>query len=96
MASKPGADDVAAFREAVRDKVLHSILFFAVLLLLLSLAMEDIAIGDTEKVVRGVALGGISMMGGIIAIFLLAIVIDILIMLIGRLITPWARAKVAA
>ncbi|MCB0935535.1 MAG: ABC transporter permease, partial [Mycobacterium sp.] len=33
---------------------------------------------------------------GIIAIFLLAIVIDILIMLIGRLITPWARAKVAA
>ena len=33
---------------------------------------------------------------GIIAIFLLAIVIDILIMLLGRLITPWARAKVAA
>ncbi len=33
---------------------------------------------------------------GIIAIFLLAIVIDVLIMLAGRLITPWARAKVAS
>lgn len=33
---------------------------------------------------------------GIIAIFLLAIVIDVLIMVAGRLITPWARAKVAS
>jgi ABC-type transport system involved in multi-copper enzyme maturation permease subunit len=58
------------FREAVRDKVLHSLLFFAGLLLLLSLAMQDIAIGDTDKVVRGVAMGGISLLGAIIAIFL--------------------------
>ncbi len=58
------------FREAVRDKVLHSILFFAALLLLLSLAMQEITIGDQAKVVRGVALGGISLMGGIIAVFL--------------------------
>ncbi|MDP2316673.1 MAG: ABC transporter permease [Pseudomonadota bacterium] len=58
------------FREAVRDKVLHSILFFAVLLLLVSLAMQEITIGDQAKVVRGVALGGISLMGGLIAIFL--------------------------
>ncbi len=58
------------FREAVRDKVLHSILFFAVLLLLVSLGMREITIGDQAKVVRGVALGGISLMGGIIAIFL--------------------------
>ena len=33
---------------------------------------------------------------GIIAIFLLAIVIDVLIMLAGRAITPWARAKAAS
>lgn len=57
-------------REAIRDKALHSILFFAALLLLVSLAMKEISIGDTEKVVRGVAMGGISMTGGIIAIFL--------------------------
>lgn len=58
------------FREAVRDKVLHSILFFAVILLFISLAMREITIGDSDKVVRGVALGGISLTGGIIAIFL--------------------------
>lgn len=58
------------FREAVRDKVLHSILFFAALLLFVSLGMREITIGDSAKVVRGVALGGISLMGGIIAIFL--------------------------
>ena len=33
---------------------------------------------------------------GIIAIFLLAIVVDVLIMLAGRAITPWARAKASS
>ncbi len=33
---------------------------------------------------------------GIIAIFLLAIVVDVLILLAGRLITPWARVKVSS
>ena len=33
---------------------------------------------------------------GIIAIFLLAIVVDVLIMLAGRAIAPWARAKAAS
>lgn len=58
------------FREAVRDKILYSILFFAALLLLISLATRELTIGDTEKVVRGVALGGISLIGALIAIFL--------------------------
>ncbi len=58
------------FREAVRDKVLYSILLFAALLLLASLGMREVALGDREKVVRGVGLGGISLVGAIIAIFL--------------------------
>ena len=58
------------FREAVRDKVLNSILFFAALLMMLSLALREISIGDTEKVVRGVALGAVSMLAAVIAIFL--------------------------
>lgn len=58
------------FREAVRDRVLHSILFFAVILLCLSLALREVAIGDTDKVVRGVALGGTSLLAAVIAIFL--------------------------
>ncbi len=60
----------STFREAVRDRVLNSILFFAVLLLGLSLALREISIGDTEKIVRGVALGGVSLLAGIIALFL--------------------------
>ena len=58
------------FREAVRDRALHSILFFAVILLCVSLALKEVSIGDTEKVVRGVALGGISLLGAVIAVFL--------------------------
>ena len=58
------------FREAIRDRVLHSILFFAAILLFVSLAMEEITIGDADKVVRGVALGGISVIASLIAIFL--------------------------
>lgn len=57
-------------KEAIRDQILHSILFFAVILQLLSLAMKEVTIGDSEKVVRGVALGGISVVAAIIAIFL--------------------------
>ncbi|OYN77360.1 ABC transporter permease [Mycolicibacterium sphagni] len=33
---------------------------------------------------------------GIIAIFLLAVVVDVLILLAGRLITPWARVKASS
>lgn len=58
------------FREAVRDKVLYSILFFAAILLLASLGMREVALGDRDKVVRGVGLGGISVIGAIIAVFL--------------------------
>jgi ABC-type transport system involved in multi-copper enzyme maturation permease subunit len=58
------------FREAVRDKVLHSLLFFAAILCLASLSMREVTIGDQAKVVKGVALGGISFLGAVIAIFL--------------------------
>ena len=60
----------STFREAVRDRALHSILFFAVILLFVSVALKELSIGDTEKVVRGVALGGISLIASIIAVFL--------------------------
>ena len=58
------------FREAVRDRVLYSIFFFGLGVVLLSLALEDIAIGDQAKVVRSVAQGAIDLFASIIAIFL--------------------------
>ena len=61
---------VNTFREAVRDRVLYSILFFAVGVLALSLAIDDITIGDQAKVVRSVAQGAVDLFGSIIAMFL--------------------------
>ena len=58
------------FREAVRDRVLYSILFFGVGVILLSLAMEEITIGDQAKVVRSVGQGAIDGFGTLIAMFL--------------------------
>ena len=58
------------FREAVRDRVFHSIFFFAIALLLFSLVLQDVTIGDQDKIVRSVAQGGIDLFAAIIAIFL--------------------------
>ncbi len=57
-------------REAIRDKVLYSILFFGVLVLGMSLVVEEITIGDQAKVVRSVAQGAIDLFGAVIAMFL--------------------------
>ena len=57
------------FREAVRDKVLYSILSFAVGVIALSLVMQEITVGD-EKVVRSVAQGAVAAFGSIISMFL--------------------------
>jgi ABC-type transport system involved in multi-copper enzyme maturation permease subunit len=61
---------VNTFREAVRDRVLYSILFFAIGVLALSLAIDDITIGDQAKVVRSVAQGAVDVFASIIAMFL--------------------------
>ena len=58
------------FREAIRDRILYSLLFFAALVLLGSLAMEHISLGDREKVVRSFAFGAIRFFGILIALFL--------------------------
>lgn len=58
------------FREAVRDRVLYSILFFGVAVVVLSLALRELTVGDQEKVVRSVAQAGIDLFGSIIAMFL--------------------------
>jgi ABC-type transport system involved in multi-copper enzyme maturation permease subunit len=61
---------VNTFREAIRDRILYSILFFAGLVLVISLTMQELTVGDQDKVVRSIALGAIRGFGSIIAIFL--------------------------
>ncbi len=58
------------YREAIRDRVLFSLLFFGAVVLVASLVVREITIGDQEKVVRGVAQGAISLFSSIIAMFL--------------------------
>ncbi|MBM75099.1 MAG: hypothetical protein CMK59_06845 [Proteobacteria bacterium] len=58
------------FREAVRDKVLHSIFFFATATIVFSLILREVTIGDQAKVVRSVAQGGMDLFASIIAMFL--------------------------
>ena len=61
---------VNTFREAVRDRVLYSILFFAAGVILVSLLLQEVTIGDQAKVVRSVGQGAIDLFGSIIAMFL--------------------------
>ena len=58
------------FREAVRDRVLHSIFFFAVVTVCASLLLKDVTLGDQDKVVRSIAEGGIDVFASLIAMFL--------------------------
>ena len=58
------------FREAVRDRILHSIIFFAFGMILLSLVLKDVTIGEQDKVVRSIAQSSIDIFASIMAMFL--------------------------
>jgi len=57
------------FREAVRNKILYSLLFFAVLLILSALAIGNLTLHEEIRTIRDVGLFGIDLFGVIIAIF---------------------------
>jgi ABC-type transport system involved in multi-copper enzyme maturation permease subunit len=57
------------FREAVRNKILYSLLFFAVLLILSALALGQLSLHQEIRMTRDVGLFGIDVFGVLIAIF---------------------------
>ena len=57
------------FREAARNKVLYSLLFFAVLLILSALALGELSLGEEVRMTRDVGLFGIDLFSVLIAIF---------------------------
>lgn len=61
---------INTFREAVRDKVLHSIFFFAAIGIIFSVFLKEITIGDQAKVIRSIGQGGIDIFSAIISMFL--------------------------
>lgn len=57
------------FREAIRDKVLYVLLFFAVATILSSKLLGYVSVGEDRKVIVDISLTSISVFGALIAIF---------------------------
>ena len=58
------------FRECVRDKVLYNLVIFAVLIIVSSLILGTITIGDVKQIIINLGLSTISLFGVLIAIFI--------------------------
>ena len=57
------------FREAVRDKILYTLLFFAVLMIGGSVLVADLTVGEYGRIIRDLGLAAISLFGLMIAVF---------------------------
>ena len=64
-----GAFTVQTFREAIRNKLLYGIGFFAVAILLFTLVLGELSLYEQERVIRDVGLTFITIMGVALAIF---------------------------
>ena len=58
------------FRECVRDKVLYNLVIFAFLIIVSSLILSAITIGDVKQIIINLGLSTISLFGTLIAIFI--------------------------
>lgn len=58
------------FREAVRNKVLYSIVFFAVALILLTVVLGTASVAQDERIVRDIGLFAVSFFSDMIAVFI--------------------------
>jgi Cu-processing system permease protein len=64
-----GVIAVNTFRENLRDKILYNLLFFALLLIGMSVILADLTIAEQKKIVSDMGLAAINLVGLIIAIF---------------------------
>ncbi len=58
------------FREAVRDRVLYNLVFFALLMMVAAIAVGQISIGIEQTVIVSLGLSAISVIGLLIAVFI--------------------------
>ncbi|MCA9580364.1 MAG: ABC transporter permease subunit [Myxococcales bacterium] len=61
---------INTFREAVRDKVLYGVIAFATVVLLFSLALAELSLNESLRVVLDTGLASISIFNVVVAIFL--------------------------
>jgi ABC-type transport system involved in multi-copper enzyme maturation permease subunit len=67
---RAGVVALNTFREAVRDRVLYNLLFFALLMMAAAIVVGQISIGIEESVIVSLGLSAISVIGLLIAVFL--------------------------
>src|SRR5690348_13177323 len=70
MNALPGAVAVNTFREAVRDRVLYNLIFFALLMIGSAVLVGQISIGIERMVIVNLGLSAISLIGLVMAIFI--------------------------
>ncbi len=58
------------FKECVRDKVLYNLVVFAILIIISSLLLGGITIGDVEQIIVNLGLSTLSIFGTLISIFI--------------------------
>ncbi|MBI5194033.1 MAG: ABC transporter permease subunit [Nitrospirae bacterium] len=61
---------INTFKEAIRDKILYNLLFFALLLISLSLLFATLTVGDRSKIIIDLGLASINVFGLLISVFL--------------------------
>ena len=67
---RAGVVALNTFREAVRDRVLYNLVFFALLMMAASILVGQISIGIEQSVIVSLGLSAISVIGLLISIFL--------------------------
>jgi ABC-type transport system involved in multi-copper enzyme maturation permease subunit len=70
MNALPGTVAINTFREAVRDRVLYNLIFFALLMIGASILVGQISIGINRMVIINLGLSAISLIGLVMAIFI--------------------------
>jgi ABC-type transport system involved in multi-copper enzyme maturation permease subunit len=58
------------YRETIRDKILYNLILFALIMILSSLALGRLTLGNEDKVILDLGLSSISIFGTLIAIFI--------------------------
>jgi ABC-type transport system involved in multi-copper enzyme maturation permease subunit len=61
---------INVFREAIRDKILYNLLFFATLMIAAAGLLSTLTFGEQTKIIIDIGLAGINIFGVLIAIFL--------------------------
>jgi Cu-processing system permease protein len=67
---RAGVVAMNTFREAVRDRVLYNLVFFALLMMVAAIAVGQISIGIEQTVIVSLGLSAISVIGLLISIFI--------------------------